>query len=190
MSPCQKRQELAVMLTRDELAREVEAAFAERPYPGDDALTWPPSVFEQERDATQHFFQGKDWRELTADSILKERSLEPNFFLSYLRGVGFLYFIPGLLKILLEPDCDDNLEGTILNQFGGPSWGGSDDVSVYFLRTMSELTREEWRAIVNVIDFLACEYRRRNEAINDPQEMLDDFWREFSECPIPTDAEK
>ncbi len=167
----------------DELQNEIRAAFAGRPYPGDDrlALGGPGSPGDDSEDVAR-FFRSKDWREITLNSILDGGELDPNAFLYFMSAEGFVYYLPAFLIESLDVDGRFDLGEPLAFRLtppqgdpGDPGLAASRDL---FSRILSALTPEEKRAVAHVLEHLAREYEKRSYNLNLAQAALDSYWAE------------
>lgn len=153
---------------------EIRAAFAARPYPGDDRLALGPGYpgdEENEGDESadvRRFFRGKDWREVTLDSILDGRGLQPNSFLFFLSTEGFVYYLPAFLLAALDVDERFDLGEPLAFRL----MPEREDHS----RLAAALTAEEKRAVAHALEHLAREYEQRRYTTNQAQAALDSAW--------------
>lgn len=90
-------------LLRRDMAREVEEAFADVPYPGDDKLITEPDVYPGI--FVLPTFRGKHWREITPAMVRQHE-----FELSCLSPEAFRFYLPCfLIPILLDDPALDHL---------------------------------------------------------------------------------
>lgn len=101
------------MMTRqimdvEALRRRIEAAFAARPYPGDDALGInTPNCEWYEGEQLARFFKGRDWRLLSFDDLLHAEESPLGSIPSFMTVASFAYYLPAFLIMALEVDTRD-----------------------------------------------------------------------------------
>lgn len=78
---------------REALQRQIEAAFADAPHPGDDHIGYDADDWESAELARA--FKGRHWRELTPAELQYHSS-------SFLSSEGFRYYLPAYLLAALE----------------------------------------------------------------------------------------
>ena len=168
----------------EELRQEVRAAFNWRPRPEDDRIALGgPGCPGDEREDVARFFQGKDWREITLDSIIEGRELDLNAFLYFMSVEGFMYYLPAFLMASLEVDDRFDLGEPLAFKLtpppgdsGDPRDPGLEAWRDQYAQIVSALTPEESRALTHVLEYLAREYEKRNYTRNQAQEALDSHW--------------
>jgi hypothetical protein len=84
---------------RKEIIEEIEHAFANITYPGDDRLVINPSHYEAD-DVIQDF-KGKRWEEITLELAYKHRLSLPLF-----TSEAFCFYLPGLLVAALRAPAE------------------------------------------------------------------------------------
>jgi hypothetical protein len=166
--------------SKDELREEIHAAFAGRPYPGDENLALrQPGCPGYEGDDVARFFRGKDWREITLESILNGSGLDRNAFMFFMTSEGFVYYLPAFLAMSLDVDgpfdFGEPLAFLLTPPPEGEKFGAWRD---HFAGIVSFLTPEERQAVVHVLEYLASEYERRRYTTNQARMALDSYWAE------------
>src|SRR5215203_4936125 len=78
---------------RQRVAKQIEEAFADTPYPGDDNIGWGCG---SEGDYLEKAFQGKLWKELSLELILEHRDQLP-----CTTPEGFRYYLPAWMLTVL-----------------------------------------------------------------------------------------
>lgn len=151
----------------EELRQEIHAAFAARPYPGDDKIALrKPDCPVYEGEDTWRLFQEKDWREILR--IGRGRDLRTD--MSFLTFEGFVYYLPAFLELSLDLrppfDVDDSLVFKL--------WSFPEEIATL-------LRPGERRAVVHVLEFLSAEYDKRGFVRNDAAAALDHFWAYFTD---------
>lgn len=164
------------------LREEIREAFDRRRYPGDDHLALGPGSPGDDSEDVMRFFRGKDWREITLNSILEEGDLDPNAFLYFMSAEGFVFYLPAFLMESLNVDGPFDLGEPLAFRLtpprgepGDPGLAASRDL---FSRIVAALTPEEKRAVTHVLEHLAREYDRRGDSLNLAQSALDGYWAE------------
>ena len=71
-----------------QVARQIEDAFADTPYPGDANIGW---------DGIDETLRGKHWRDIPLDIIIRDRSE-----ISFLTSAGFRYYLPAFMLAVLR----------------------------------------------------------------------------------------
>jgi len=166
----------------EEIREEIRTAFAERPYPGDDRIALSqPGFPDYEGEAVGRFFRGKDWREITVESILEDRELDLNAFVFFLTADGFVYYLPALLSISLDVDGPFDLGEALVLKLSPPPPHAREAWREQFSRIIELLTRDEKRAVVHGLEHLAAEYEKRRYITNHAQEALDSFWANLTD---------
>ena len=169
------------MKTAEQICSELEAAFANRPYPGDDLIAntaeGDPTY---EGNQAAEFFKGMDWK----DFSWSEDWGYPDF-LTFLTPKGFAYYMPGFLKAALL-DFDNAFEVTQTVCFALTpidTWDQPELVNMrsagleqYQKNKLDEFSQKERVAIVDALQYLAHEYKRRNLMSNVPYEELALYW--------------
>jgi hypothetical protein len=165
--------------TADEIRAEIRAAFAARPYPGDDRLASGPSYSGDEGDENgdvERFFRGKDWREVTLDAILGGRALQPNSFLFFLSPEAFVYYLPAFLIASLDVALDVDNRFDLGEPLAFKLMPEREDHA----RITAQLTPAEKRAVAHALEHLAREYEKRRYTTNQAQAALDSAWGRFA----------
>lgn len=162
----------------EEIREEVRSAFAARPYPGDDHIALSqPGCPGYEGEAVGRFFRGKDWREITVESILEDRELDLNAFIFFLTADGFVYYLPALLAMSLDIDgLPFDLGEALALNLTPPPPHAREGWREQFSRMVELLTPEEKRVVVRALEYLAAEYERRLYVTNLARKALDSYW--------------
>lgn len=171
--------------TVEQLRREIHDAFAWRPYPGDDNLGLRrPDCPWYEGEEVNGFLRGKDWRELTPESILNYPG-GPGDLMAFMSCEGFVYYLPAFLKLSLDFDRAVDVASSMLFMLTPPGAGTiyAESRTERFLERVSSLTPGEKRVIVQVIEFLLSEYDRLRfpPGTNDAQDALESYWGLFTD---------
>jgi len=168
----------------EELRQEIRAAFNWRPHPGDDHVALgEPGCPGDEREDVARFFQGKDWRQITLDSIIESHELDLNAFLYFMSAEGFVYYLPAFLLASLEVDDRFDLGEPLAFKLTPPPGDpeetqdrGLEAWRDQYAQIVSALTPDESRAVTHVLEYLAREYDKRNYTRNQAQVALDSYW--------------
>jgi hypothetical protein len=124
---------------RQDLAHQVELAFANVPYPGDDKIVAHPNT-----SISSHLpalLAGKHWKELSLEVIIQE-----NLSLPLLTPEGFRFYLPAFLRAsLLFPDQVDILPSNIFSSLTPPDGEGIQEQA--FFSRMNGFTQQQIEAI-------------------------------------------
>jgi len=146
----------------EEAIRQIEAAFADVPYPGREALSNDHCCECAEVSAT---YAGKRWTEIALADVLAGRET------SLLSPAAWRYYLPALMIWCIRaPDIVDVIQDNLVYQLEPP-----DDrrgVPEWFNERAGGFSREQRSAILAYLDW----YRRRDEA-----------WSERTEPPRHVD---
>src|SRR5664279_203402 len=147
------------------LAHQVEDAFSEITYSGDDKIvTNPNSSLTSE---LIQGFMGKDWKDISLDLIFQERLSLPLF-----TPQGFRFYLPAFLRAaLLYPDQVDILPDNIFYMLTPPD---KDEKEIArFLDRISGFTKQQIEAIKAFVKM----YISIETSYPDPdREKADEFW--------------
>src|SRR5215203_3227293 len=89
------------LATKSQEIQEIQDAFAQRPYPGDDNIALRRSDCPgYEGEEVWEIYRGKDWREI----LQAGRELDLSSSLSFLTFEGFVYYLPAFLTLALDVD--------------------------------------------------------------------------------------
>jgi len=159
-----------VTALEEELRQEIQAAFAARAYPGDEAIVSRlPGGQGQEAEWTWDLFKGKTWQEMA--QVGRRRDLRDN--VSFLTLDGFVYYLPGFLQLALE--ADPRLE--IGDRLASYLWHHAEEAA-------SRLAPREKRAVVRTLEVLAQEFERRGYGWNDARTALDQYWGGLTDAEL------
>ena len=154
----------------EKLDHEIRAAFAERPYPGDEKIVHRrPGCRGREAEETWERFRGKDWSEII--SLGQEWTVGEDVV--WLTLEGFAYYLPPLLILSLDLDCPFGPDSELVSRL----WTYPEEISVL-------LKPAEKRAVIHVLEYLSYEYDRRNYVRNDPYVALDHYWAYFTDAEL------
>ncbi len=136
------------------LKRQIEAAFGEVAYPGDDIF----ESFSSEWDRLRPVLTGRDWRQLPADLIIDYAPLSSGLF--PMTPQAFQYFLPGYLWICLDNPNDGGVAHieehlhTIFNPIPGQKWS---------MDRLDPLTPAQLSAVIEFLSFRLADVRRNAE---------------------------
>ena len=160
-----------------EIQQEIDAAFAARPYPGDDFVAIQrPDDPSYEGHEVARFFRGKDWRDFTWESAMACSELDRNAFMFFLTPQGFAYYLPGFLKESLDLDVALDLASSLCFALDPPGEWATKEVLEHFSAKVSQLSSPETRAVKHALEFLAAEWERRELSDNPPLTALAALW--------------
>ena len=90
------------------LRRQIEIAFAHRPYPGDDGIALTqPGCPGYEGDDVRALLAGRDWRDLSWSDLYMDPRQAYASLGSFMTVPGFAYYLPAFLLLAIESDPDD-----------------------------------------------------------------------------------
>lgn len=134
---------------RDSLAQQIQNAFAETPYPGDDRV----AAYARYGRSIADTLRGKHWADVELDSIYQHR-----WEIFLLTPETFRFYVPGfLLSVLYHHDEMDSLPDNLIfsltpqrdehvaNYFAG-------EYRDYFSRRVAAFRVEEKRAILSFVE--------------------------------------
>jgi hypothetical protein len=102
----------------DSLIAAIVAAFAHRPYPGDDRITREAIGHpDHEANVVADVFRGKRWNEMTWDAITgaaKGRPFDPQGFIFLFTPEAFAYYLPAFLTELIAHERPPELAESLL----------------------------------------------------------------------------
>jgi hypothetical protein len=168
----------------EKIREEVRAAFAGRPYPGDDNIALrQPGCPGYEGEGVERFFRGKDWREITVESIMENRELDLNAFIFFLTADGFVYYLPALLVMSLDIDgLPFDLGEALALNLTPPPPHAREGWREQFSRMVGLFTPDEKRVVVHALEYLAAEYEKRLYVTNLARKALDSYWGHLTEA--------
>ena len=83
------------------LSEQIQQAFAEVPYPGDDNITFGQC---EESQNVLHYLQGRNWEDVSIENLRLANAL------NWLSETGFHYYLPAHLRAVIEsPTTADTL---------------------------------------------------------------------------------
>jgi hypothetical protein len=147
------------------IRREIELAFVNASYPGDDQLVYDasyPDVAE-----TRDAFKGRDWRDL--DVSFLRRNAEA---LSFLTPEGLRYYLPAfMIASMLEPKRADAIPLFVCLSLTPPQTGESDLAD--FKRRMAIFDSAERSAIRAFLS-----YAREHLGADEAKHALHRYWEQ------------
>ncbi|MFP2933873.1 DUF6714 family protein [Pyxidicoccus sp. 3LG] len=159
----------------DALRKELLAAFAWRPYPGDDRLALRSP--DDDSAAVQRFFQGRDWRDVTRESLLSAPGLDPNGFMAFMTAEGFEYFLPAFLLLALDVGDTFGLADPLCFYLSSPAADAVKPLEERFTHLLAALTAREKQVVARVLEYLAREYESRGFTPDSFRAALDGCWK-------------
>jgi hypothetical protein len=144
----------------------IRTAFADVPYPGDDALVSGDVTYDPEYREVARDFRGKTWRALSREHVRAHADALP-----LLTTAAFRYFLPGYLLACLEVEAE--LDTAPLNVVFSLTPPDSADPaeSEDFAARVAVFGKREAQAICSYLD--ACQARDPNTATA----RALDYWR-------------
>jgi hypothetical protein len=104
----------------EELRHSISAAFAGRPYPGDDRIADSDPRYESyEGHAVTRFHRGKHWREITLQH-LREYEGDATACLAFMTPQGWRYYLPAYVLIALEWEKADAVGDAVVGNLTHP----------------------------------------------------------------------
>lgn len=188
------------------LVAEIEAAFADIPYPGDGAIVpnnaGPhPRNDGSEDDDARILLAGRDWRELASMSRMELGSV-----LAFLTPQAWRYFLPGfLLFVLTKYDKADVVIDEVISSLMPPQASDIDDnlaslarmqadLGVFDEQTFAQLTtmlteqRDDPDRAARFTERVAEFDARQRHAIRGYLEYMQDRYPDDSSIPGPAEA--
>jgi hypothetical protein len=155
------------------VVQKIQEAFATNQYPGDDNLVEDSSYWESINLSDQ--LKGKDWREISLETLKKNR-----FSLSLFTPEAFRYYLPAfIIASVLHADEVDTLPSSVFHNLTPPEGEGLD-MDEFLKRNgdFNALQREAIREFIKLYVTVETSYP-------DPKrERATRFWKESENSPI------
>ncbi len=128
--------------SKAELRARIADAFAAVAYPGDDNLgDDAPQSPEYEGTIVARFFRGKDWRDVTFETILMDFDAPLQGMIAFMKPEGIKYYLPAFLVLSLEATQEaDADEYAQLYTF-------VDSLCFYLARPSETMLRDQYDAV-------------------------------------------
>ena len=108
-------------MDRESVRTLVEAAFAERPYPGDDRIAdSDPRYPSYEGHAVTAFHRGKAWPAITLGHLRDDYAGDSTACLAFMTPEGWRYYLPAYLLIALQPEEADAIGEAVVGSLTHP----------------------------------------------------------------------
>ena len=138
----------------DDLRNVIVKAFSSRSYPGDDRIALSDDRYpDYEGHRVAATLRGKDWREVTYPWLCTVYPGDPAAIPRFLRDEGFLYYLPALLTLALDPAAGE-IADAVCYALTAPAANAAEDRQRFRAR-MSGLSDEERSAVAGVLRHLA-----------------------------------
>jgi hypothetical protein len=145
----------------EELRQQIETAFAEVEYPGDDRLVYDTSGDHLECNEVAAAFRGKHWKEIPLDTLRYHSS-----GIFFLTPEAYRFYLPAyLIAGSLHYDQADLIPDSVVSSITPPSDERNFDV---YQRRMEGLTPPQRKALRSFLQFL-----KLHHAEDDPLGDLD-----------------
>ena len=129
---------------RQRVAKQIEEAFANTPYPGDDNIGWGDRDDERE---IEQALRGRHWRELTLEFIYSYRQ-----FISFLTPAALRFYLPAFMLATLNHYSEvDTLSNSLIFNLAPPE-DKDDDMQEYFSARASKFNHVEQKAILAFLE--------------------------------------
>ena len=154
--------------TVEELAKEIENAFQEVTYPGDDNLVYDNSGRYLDVTETAQAFKGRQWKSIPLSVIALHRDSLP-----FLTSAAFHFFLPAfLLASLLHPVEADTLNDNLIYLLAPPELG--DNWKDQVLSIASKVNSKQ-RAVI--ISYLKYMMEKEPAMYEDDAKVAIEFWK-------------
>jgi hypothetical protein len=155
----------------DPIKELIVNAFANRSYPGDDAIARADARYpDHEGHRVAAFLRGKDWRTVTAQALKTAYPGDPTAVPRFLRDEGFLYYLPAFLAMALDP-AEGDIADAIAYALTAPGTEAAEDATEFRAR-MSRLSHAETKAVTAVLRHVA----EREGPGSPADDALQSFW--------------
>jgi hypothetical protein len=130
------------------LKEQIERAFADTPYPGDDHITGPFEAWDWESEELRDAFRGKHWKELMPYDVFYHHD-------TFLCPAGFQFYLPAYLLAALD-DYNNVILFTVFSlcPYHPPEKVLSPTLLAWNLRRYDQLTPEQKQAVCAFLDFV------------------------------------
>ncbi len=169
---------------RDALRRQIDDAFADATYPGDEGLIPETSLCNPESQELRDLVMGRHWRELTLDYIDSRRINDTVAVL--LSDEGFRYYLPAyMLAILEDRETADVMVDSVIYRLIGPFEMPSPERDAW-LEWTGQLGDEQQRAVTAFLEF-ERDVHREDYPFDEPERALHSYWRDGLQKPQTPD---
>jgi hypothetical protein len=154
-------------INRVELVQQIENAFADIPYPGDNNLIKKPEHWESWK--IPKVLKGKHWKDVSSEEIFELR-----FNLSHFTLEAFQFYLPAYLIASLNVTSGGEIIENII--FSLDPQGDEENVSSEFLARVGALSSKQKAAIKGFIKYYA---ETETHQIPDDK-RIEQFWENYS----------
>jgi len=156
--------------TVDDLVRDLHAAFASRPYPGDDRIArlGPPGPSDEAEEVWRRY-RGRNWRQMAVEG--RGRNLRDD--IPFLTFEGLAYYLPAFVELSLDRNCPFDVDEALASFL----WTFPEEVA-------SLLEPAQKRVVVRALEYLADEFDRRSYVRNDARAALEHYWAYFTDAEL------
>ncbi|KFA90911.1 DUF6714 family protein [Archangium violaceum] len=154
---------------REALQRQIEAAFADAPHPGDDRIGYDADDWESAELARA--FKGRQWKELSPVELQYHSS-------SFLSSEGFRYYLPAYLLAALEDHGNlmpHTVYGLTLPQGSSPE---EQRLRAWQLERFEVLSPTQKRAVRAFLEFARDEASHYFSQGQEPRLALERYWEQ------------
>jgi hypothetical protein len=155
----------------DELAQEIERAFADARHPGVDRLVEYPDYWESPN--VVQSFGDTHWKSVPLDTLIEQRLSLPLF-----TPEAFRFYLPAFLRAsLLHPSAVDTLTENIFYMLTPPPVSAGPEME-QFLRRLSGFSAQQKAALRKFIQL----YNQTETSYPDSRrERAEKFWEEYAQ---------
>jgi hypothetical protein len=155
----------------DRVVAQIERAFADVVYPGDDHLVYDASGYHLEAAEIATAFRGRHWRDVPLATLKRESS-----GLFFMTPAAYRFYLPAyLIAAIRAYDETDTLPGSVV--FSLTAAPAEDPGRAESFRArVADLTPSQRDAIRSFLEFLAAEHGR-DFPLGDIERALDSSWR-------------
>jgi hypothetical protein len=135
--------------------KQIEAAWANVPYPGDENLRDGSSLEGQE---VADFLRGKRWKDVTLTSLQSEYVGDGSACLGFLSPAAFRYYLPAYMLIAVDHYYNADVIADSAWSSLNPSYPEGTEMWLWWHERVCEFSSEQIRAIVGFLRFLDAAY--------------------------------
>ncbi len=153
----------------------IRAAFANRPYPGDDKIGIRDDRYpDYEGHRVANYFRGKDWSQITLKTLYQEYQGDAGASHNFMVPEGFCYYLPSFLLMALEPEGED-IAFPLAHHLIAPDAHETEALARFRAR-VERLSADERAAVTCTLRCLADRYGREGLPDNPARVALERYW--------------